>query len=216
VRRIVTVGRALESVVGTVDTGRVRALSAEALAARSSVDLLRRGALGAFARLLFDEEPRVRSVPYPAGEDALIRGKTAEILALPAPATLAERFHLASLLLRAGHPEAAAAHFADLDGLRGPVALGARSMKAGLHLSKGEWADAERTATVQLRRARRHRMAFNVADAAISVATARAMTGRPWRPTLRGAARSIRGCVDGGAALNLLKARWGELAAAEG
>ncbi|MFZ5475666.1 MAG: hypothetical protein ACOZNI_02725, partial [Myxococcota bacterium] len=88
--------------------------------------------------------------------------------------------------------------------------LAARSLEAGLHLSRGRWAEARAVAEVQLRRARDRGRVYAVADAAITLATAEAELGGDWTAPLRSAAKTLRAKKAPGA-LNLLVARWGEV-----
>lgn len=213
-RRLISALGELESLVGGDGFDRVRAISAEALAVRAAAELLRRGALGGMARLLLDAPARAPSFPLAGAEEALARGKTMGVRAAAAGAgrSLRARFHAGSLLLRAGFPDEAAPHFAAAARLPGPLGLGACSIGAGLHLSRGRWAEARSVGIAQMRRSRR--TPFLLVDAAMTVASAEAQLGADWRRGLRRAARAVDGLPDQGAAANLLKARWAELAAA--
>jgi hypothetical protein len=204
-RRLVRVGEATEALLGTNDHAAVRACSLEATAVRSSAELLRAGALGAMARMLYAGEP-VAADPPSRAESLMLRGRTAEARAL----LLAEGEGLVAgaMLVRMGFGEDAAPFLAT-DEL-GDAGLAARSMEAGLHLSRERWRDARAVAAVQFRRARDRGRVYALADAAITLATVEVALGGDWRAPLVAAARSLKRRKACGA-LNLLVARWGEI-----
>ncbi len=221
-RRLYLSGQALEGLVGTDEVEQVRAISAEALAVRSTVELVRQGAIATLAGLLIDTEPAPPELPelYARAEAEALAGRTATARGLldaaivSAPPELEGRVLFASggLLVRVGLPEngqlaEAGARLGD-----GVLAVGARSLAAGLALSREAWAVAEVEGVEGGRIARLHGLVFGVADAACTVASARARRGGDWRGPLREAAGWLRERGEGGA-LNLLKARWGEIAA---
>lgn len=219
-RRLFLAGQEVERLLGTREEARVVEISIEAMVVRATIETVRQGALATLATLLFDHDPSPPELP-----DLLVRaevearaGRTRAAAALldaaivASPPELEGRVLLfsAGLLARMGLPrdgvlpEAAAR----LGG--GVLAVGAHSLAAGLALSRGDWAAAEHAAQAGAEIATRHGLVYGMADAACSLATARAAARRPWRDVLERAAVGLREREEGGA-LNLLKARWAEL-----
>lgn len=216
-RRLVRAADELQGLLGTDEHDRVRAISAEALAVRGVAELLRHGTLGTLGRMLHAGAGAAAELPLAGVEERVAAGRTAE--AREALAALRagprEALHAGALLLRMGFPEDAEAHLDRAAELKGPLGLAALSLRAGLLLARERWADAETVATVQLGRATRREAPYALADAAISVASARFAVGasaEEWQAPLREAAAWLRR-RDEGAALNLLVARWGEIEA---
>lgn len=221
-RRLYSAGEALEARIGTDDEERVRALSIDTLGVRSTADLARQSALATLGGWLLDSEPLPPELPelYARAEAEAAAGRAASARALldaaivSAPPELEGRMLLAggTLLLRLGFPEAGQlAEAAERLGT-GVLAAGARALAAGLALAREHWSAAEADAQAGLRLGAAFGLPYVVADAACTRATAIARRGGDWRPGLVEAGAWLRTRGEG-AALNLLKARWGELAA---
>ncbi|MDP2316335.1 MAG: hypothetical protein Q8P41_25780 [Pseudomonadota bacterium] len=220
-RRLYKAGEALQRLVGTEDEEQVRAISAETLAVRSTADLARQSAVASLAALLLDTEPSPPELPdlyvRAEAEAAVGRGPSArgflEAAIVSAPPELEGRVLLAAggLLLKLGYPDSGQlAESAERLG-DGVLGAGARSLSAGLSLARESWGAAEVDARAGLRIGMALGLPYVVADAACSRATALAMRGDDWRSALHEGAAWLR-ARDEGAALNLVKARWGELA----
>jgi hypothetical protein len=221
-RRLYSGGEALEALLGTEDEERVHGLSVDTLGVRSTADLARQSALATFAGFLLDSEPQPPDLPdlYARAEAEALAGRAASARSLldaaivSAPPELEGRMLLAGggLLLRLGFPEAGQlAEAAERLG-SGVLAAGARSLSAGLALAREHWGAAEVDAQAGLRLGAAFGLPYVVADAACTRATAVARRGGDWRAGLVEAAGWLREHDEGGA-LNLLKARWAELAA---
>ncbi|MDP2309658.1 MAG: hypothetical protein Q8P18_26800 [Pseudomonadota bacterium] len=222
-RRLYTGGEALEALLGSEDEERVHGLSVETLGVRSTADLARQTALATLASFLLDTAPLPPELPelYVRAESEAAAGRAASARGLldaaivSAPPELEGRMLLAGggLLLRLGFPETGQlAEAAEALGT-GVLAAGARSLAAGLALARGHWAAAEADAGAGLRLGVDFGLPYVVADAACTRASAIAGRGGDWRASLHEPARWLRERGEG-AALNLLKARWGELAVA--
>ncbi len=231
-RRLVEVGQAIETRVDSREIEAVKQLSAEAVAIRNLVEILRRATLRAFAALIGPAPDALPTAPAPAGlarAEALWgygRGAQAreaildqDLDLLPGRAQLSA----AGLLLTMGFPadagplleRAARALLVGEHGAPAPeLALGALIMRTGLHLAAGELDRVEHLAATSQRLAARLGLVYAEADAVMSLATARAATGGDWREALGRAASSLRE-AGGGGPFNLVKARWAELGAAE-
>jgi hypothetical protein len=219
-RRLYAAGTRLEGIVGTEDPDAVRAIVLEAQAVRATVELARQGAVATLATRLLDHEPAPAELPerYERAEAAATAGRTEvarrelDAAVAASPPELEGRLLLAAgaLLARVGLAEDGRLGEAAERLGEGVFAVGARSLAAGLALSRGAWAAAETHGREQGRIARAHGLVYAVADAAITVASARAGAGSDPREPLREAAAHLRERGEGGA-LNLLKARWAEL-----
>lgn len=220
-RRLYTAGEALEGLVGTDAEEQVRGLSIDTLGVRATTDMARQSALATLAAFLLDTEPQPPDIPalYARAEAEAAAGRAASARALldaaivSAPPELEGRLLLAGggLLLRLGFPErgqlAEAAERLGTDVL----GAGARTLAAGLALAREEWGAAEAHANAGLRLGGASGLAYVVADAACTRATAIDRRGGDWRAGLVETAGWLRERDEGGA-LNLLKARWSELA----
>ena len=223
-RRLYAAGQSLETLVGTEAFEEVRSISAEALAVRQTVEVVRQSALATLAGLLVESEHAPPDVPELiaraeadalAGRSASARGLL-DAAIVSAPPEQEGRVLLASGALRARMGLDDAGQLAEagerLGG--GVLAAGARSLAAGLALSRGGFGAAEVHGAEGGRIGRDHGLPYVVADAACTEATALFGRGADWRAPLRDAADWMHERDEGGP-LNLLKARWAELRAGE-
>jgi hypothetical protein len=223
-RRVYSAGETLEGLLGSDDVDRVRALSAETLGVRSTTELARQSAVATLATLLLDAEHAPPPLPelFVRAEAEAAAGRTLaardllDAAVVSAPPEQEGRVLLAAggLRLRLGlHDADQLAEAAERLGT-GLLAAGARSLSAGLSLARERWDAAEVDAVAGLQLGMDIGLPYVVADAACTRATAIARQGGAWRPALAAGAEWLRERDEGGA-LNLVKARWGELAAEE-
>jgi hypothetical protein len=219
-RRLYATGEQLEKTLGTEEYEHVRTLSLEAISVRSTVDVARQGAVASLASLLFDTPPTPPELPelYRRAEREAQAGRSssaAQLLdaaVLSAPPEIEGRIRLgaAGLRLALGLPEEG--QLAEAAGAlgAGPIGAAARSLAAGFALARGSWAEAEAHGAAGAAIGRTLGLPYVIADAACTSASARFQRGAEWREPLLYAATLLRERDEGGA-LNLLKARWGEL-----
>lgn len=226
-RRLVRVGREVEGMIGSTDTAELTRLSAEAVAARASADLLRRAALQSLSQQLLP--PTTAPIHLPKGwEEAKLwmdRAKTAEArqqleAALEALEDSGQEAELAQLylmtgawMLEAGFGGAAELYLdwaSTLSAKNNPaLAAVAILLEMSLHLDRG-WDEDAREAAMRLDSLGRDLNApFVIAAAAIGASAASGQNN-----VLEDAAWWMQENGEGGA-LNLLKARWAEMAYAQ-
>jgi hypothetical protein len=219
--RLVEAGEALDTCLGTDDVDRVTMISAEALAVRGTAELTRAGALATLGAELLRHDPAPPELPelLERADADITAGRSAsarlllEAAVVSAPPELEGRVALAAggALLRMGldehgHFAAAAAALGD-----GALAVGAHALAAGHALARERWETAAAHGAAGLRIAVTRRMPCAAVDATCTLATATARRGGDWRTPLATTGAWLRAADEGGA-LNLLKARWGELA----
>ncbi len=232
-RRLVAAGEALDALVGTEDSAGVRALAGEALAVRATTELARQGCLASLGSRLLTHAAAPADLPdlLIRGEEAWVAGRTDAALDLfqaairSAPPELEARIGLAVAGARArmridlrgsASVPSSPAGFGEPAFALGESALaaGAHALAAGQALAHARWEDAHAHAAAGLRIGIPMQMPLVVADATCTLATVAFARGADWRAPLLATGGWLRARQDGGA-LNLLRARWGELGAAE-
>lgn len=221
-RQVYAAGEATEALLGSTEHDAVRTHSIEAAGARGLAELARRGAFATIASFLLPSAPEPFELPavYLSAEAEALAGRTGrardllDAALLSAPPEMEGQLALAAggLLLRMGWSEDG--RFAEAASLLGrePLAAAAHSLAAGLALARGAWDAAEMHGRAGMEIAVERALPYAIADAACTIASARAQRQTDWRTPLREAASPLRNRGEG-AALNLLKARWAELEA---